>query len=133
MCLFHHVDDDKTISEVFSEIMALFGHEVTSFANGLEYIAYMDSAEYHCPVAIFTDLDMPVMDGYEMIEQTLNRYPNRLIVVLSGLEDRKRLNQFNIFKHLEKPFHFHALEQLAASLSAKNRSLGQLADFLNKT
>jgi len=91
----------------------------------------MDSAEYLCPVAIFTDIDMPIMDGYEMIETIISRYPNRLIVILSANQDRTNVNELNVFQHLDKPYYLESLDKLGKSLIAKKISLGLNADLLN--
>jgi len=131
MALFHHVEDSKELCELFSEIMKLFGHEIISFSNGLEYIEYIEDDEHACPVAIFTDIDMPVMDGHEMIERVISSYPNRLIVVLSAHQDRENVNEVHVFHHEDKPFHPESLEKLAKTLIAKKLSLGLNADFLN--
>ena len=131
MSLFHHVEDSKELCKIFSEVMKLFGHEIVSFSNGLKYVEYMDTDEYKCPVAIFTDIDMPVMDGYEMIENVINRYPNRLIVVLSAHPDMDNVNEVHVFKHVDKPFQSESLEKLARTLIAKKLSLGLDADLLN--
>ena len=131
MALFHHVEDSKQLCELFSEIMKLFGHEVISFSNGLKYIEYMEDEGNACPIAIFTDIDMPVMDGYEMIEKVISRYPSRLIVVLSAHRDRTNVNEVHVFHHVDKPFNPAALEKLAKTLITKKLSLGLSADFLN--
>ncbi|NWF39821.1 response regulator [Mariprofundus sp. NF] len=132
MALFHHVEDSKGLCELFSEIMKSFGHEMVSFENGLHYLKHMDSPEYICPVAIFTDIDMPKMGGYEMIEKVINRYPNRLIVVLSAHRDSNNINEAHVFQHVDKPFHPESMGTIAKVLIAKKISLGQDADFLNE-
>ena len=131
MALFHHIEDSKEMCEVFSDVMKLFGHEIVSFSDGLKYIEYMGSPEYTSPVAIFTDIDMPAMSGYEMIEKVINRYPNRLIVVLSAHQDRNNVNDIHVFQHVDKPFNPELLGKLAKSLIAKKLSLGLTTDVLN--
>ena len=131
MALFHHVEDKKEICQLFSQIMALFGHEILSFGNGLKYLDYMSSSEYICPIAIFTDIDMPVMNGYEMIGNVIERYPNRLIVVHSANADKSNVNERHVFRHLDKPFPPEELEVLAKTLIIRKLSLGLTADVLN--
>jgi len=131
MALFHHVENNQDICEMFSDVMHLFGHEIVSFANGLKYLEYMDGSSYVSPIAIFTDVDMPIMDGYEMIENVIEKYPNRLIVILSAHADRTNVNEVHVFQHMDKPFRPAILEELARSLIAKKLSLGLNADLLN--
>jgi len=38
MGLFHYVEDSESLCDLFSKVMSLFGHEVISFSNGLQYI-----------------------------------------------------------------------------------------------
>ncbi len=131
MSLFHHVEDSENLREIFSKVMNLFGHEIVSFSNGLKYIEYMDSDEYVCPIAIFTDINMPIMDGVEMIEKTISRYPNRLIVILSNHRDRPKVNDTHVFQYVDKPYYPESLKKLANTLIIKKLSLGLNADLLN--
>ncbi len=131
MSLFHHVEDSEKLCEIFSKVMNLFGHEIVSFSNGLKYIEHMDSAEYICPIAIFTDIDMPIMNGFEMIEETIRHYPNRLIVILSSHRHRPYVNEAHIFQYVDKPYYPESLKKLASTLITKKLSLGLNADLLN--
>ena len=62
------VDDDVDIRETLTEILEGRGFEIVSAANGLEALKLLGSLAT-TPSAILLDLMMPIMDGYEFLEQ----------------------------------------------------------------
>ena len=56
------IDDDGDIRDAISQILEYEGYSVTTAANGKEAVA---KARAELPAAIFLDIVMPDMDGYE--------------------------------------------------------------------
>ncbi|ATX81032.1 Response regulator receiver domain-containing protein [Mariprofundus ferrinatatus] len=114
--MFHIVDDDNYIREFLSELLILLGHGVESFACPLQYLSYMESPGFTRPICVFTDIRMPEMSGYEMIEEIHRRYPEQRIVTISGYSQEKppglRTCQF-----IGKPFNPADIEQLVTTLA----------------
>ena len=85
---------------------------ILTAANGKEGIAMIDSL----PVAlILTDLNMPVVDGYGVIEHRNTSCPQVPLFVMSGdlaPEVRERLCELRISGCVEKPFSFEQIMEL---------------------
>ena len=66
---------------------------------------------------ILTDLSMPVMDGYRLIEYTKKNRPNIPVIVMTGVyteEVATRLRSLGVIRCVEKPFDY---EELAYTIS----------------
>jgi CheY-like chemotaxis protein len=99
------VDDDPGAVRVLANGIdgALRQFEVLTAHDGREAVEILDRG----PVdAIVTDLNMPIMDGFELIAHVTNRSDPVPIVVLSGLssgEVDERLRPFGGLRVLSKP------------------------------
>jgi CheY-like chemotaxis protein len=72
----------------------------------------MEILKGHSVDLIVTDLRMPVMDGFQFIEQKNSICPNTpLIVMTSDYSDEvmNRLKSLGVTQCLEKPFKFESL------------------------
>ncbi|QOY55143.1 response regulator [Candidatus Sulfurimonas marisnigri] len=66
----HIVDDSRSITAMLTNLLEEEGYNVTSTSNGKDAINYIYKNK---PNLIILDVEMPVMDGYETIEQ-LKKY-----------------------------------------------------------
>ena len=112
------VDDDDTtvmLTRLFLESMSL--EDVHSSSNGLEAIQFIQEncqggevPKKRCPDIVLLDLNMPVMDGYEFLEEYsktphLNKQKIRIVVVSSSdsKRDRDRIANFDVSGYIVKP------------------------------
>jgi CheY-like chemotaxis protein len=82
------VDDDAHIRSTVRLVLQRAGYEVLVASNAQEAIdllAQSDSAD--SINTVLCDLDMPNINGGELISHVNSRYPNIPIVVLSGTTD----------------------------------------------
>jgi CheY-like chemotaxis protein len=91
------VDDDDAIREVIAEVLRDEGYEVICARNGLQALDELNK-EHH-PDLVLLDLMMPVMSGWEVLEQLqasdeLSRIP---VVVVSAMTAP------GVSEHLSKP------------------------------
>lgn len=68
------VDDDDTFVFITKKIIEKTNHvkEIKVFHNGLEAITYLKenlNADYKLPEVIFLDLSMPIMDGWQFLDE----------------------------------------------------------------
>jgi two-component system cell cycle sensor histidine kinase/response regulator CckA len=63
------------------------GHEVLTAANGLEGLAVFRSYAKMIDL-IITDLQMPVMDGYEFIGRIRDSKPDAKLICMSGFSEQ---------------------------------------------
>ncbi len=102
------VEDSENIAPLEIALSALRGLHVRVFGNGRDALDFVLSSCIDL-AAIVTDLHLPVMDGFKLIEilRADSRYTNLPIVVLSGDSDpatpeRLRLLGANAF--FAKPY-----------------------------
>lgn len=75
------VDDEELVRSVIRAILEEFGFNVVEAGNGLEGLEMFSSEK---PDLVFTDLQMPEMDGLSLISSIKNIDPDLPIVVISG-------------------------------------------------
>jgi CheY-like chemotaxis protein len=90
------VDDDEAIRDVVAEVLREEGYEVQSAENGEQALALMRSSH---PSIVLLDLMMPVMSGWELLEQvaTDRELLHIPIVVVSAMAAP------GAHEHLQKP------------------------------
>lgn len=100
------VDDDPIIRRLLPAFCSKISKECTSLTaqNGEEALKILASEQIDL---ILTDLEMPVMDGCELVSRVKAQYQNIQIIVMTGLkcdEADKRLRSVGISQYIEKPF-----------------------------
>jgi two-component system chemotaxis sensor kinase CheA/two-component system sensor histidine kinase and response regulator WspE len=96
------VDDSPTVREVVSEILADGGLEVKVAADGR--IAWQ-MLEEELPDLVMTDLEMPVMDGFELLQRIRARWKHLPVVMLTtrgSAEDRRQATALGADAYLVK-------------------------------
>jgi CheY-like chemotaxis protein len=81
------VDDDRTVRKLICMLLQVTGHGGVEAENGLEAILLYRAAptKYDC---VLTDLDMPVMDGFQLIKLVRETTPHARIICMSGSGER---------------------------------------------
>lgn len=116
------IDDNIQLLEALA---ALIGTQfkdcsILTARNGMEGIKTIDSV----PVAfILTDLDMPVVDGYGVINHRNKSCPQVPLFVMSGgcsPEAREKLDVLGVSECIEKPFFFEQIrDKIALALNVE--------------
>jgi CheY-like chemotaxis protein len=75
------IDDDKTVRDVLSSMLAVAGHEVVSVESGVKGLEAFDSSEFDI---VFTDLGMPEMSGWDVASAVKERNPSISVVMVTG-------------------------------------------------
>ncbi len=116
------VDDSKIQRKRICEFLQIQGYNTEEAGDGFEALKIADKTNFN---AFFVDIQMPLMDGYELIEnlRRTSSYKNTPIFVISGGHVNKeniltRLEDLNIANFYEKPVDLEALiEELDSKLS----------------
>jgi len=76
-------EDNQTNRYFLKKVLTGAGYEVQSFKNGKELLDALNSGQ---PDLIVTDIKMPVMDGFEMIEKIheLDNHDHLPIIIISA-------------------------------------------------
>jgi CheY-like chemotaxis protein len=107
---------------------AAFAEEVVTAKNGKEGLNYFSSffsrtntsIPEEPPQLIFLDLNMPVMNGWDFLEEYLMKYsdrlPNTKVVIVSSTvnpEDFSRANRYElVIDFINKPLTVEGIEEL---------------------
>ena len=112
------VDDNKDAAESMSMLLEMWGHEVAFAFDGP---SALETAEQWQPEAVFLDIGLPGMDGYEVAERLreLPHAKDAVLIAITGYgqdDDRLRSVRAGIDHHLVKPVAPDALRSLIDSL-----------------
>ena len=106
------VEDEKLIAKNIAKNIELVNENfkvISIESNGEDALSFI---KQHTPNVIFTDIQMPVMDGIELIKQ-ISEYNNYIkCVVLSGHDDfayAKSSIEYGVFAYLLKPVNLEEL------------------------
>lgn len=80
------VDDEEAINELICDALRLAGYETASAAHGMEALRVL--RESHIDLAI-VDVNMPMMDGYELLERMRTAGFDTPAIVLTARQDKE--------------------------------------------
>ncbi len=108
------VDDNVDTAKTLGELLLLMGHDVKLCHDGIEAL---EIANAYKPQAVFLDICMPQMDGYEVAKNLRQQYSSDelMLVAMTGFgreEDRLQCLSAGFDHHLVKPTGFHEIETL---------------------
>lgn len=116
--------DDNEADNVYHEIMirrAGFSGEVLVFENGLDALAFFENDLGDTATCVFLDINMPMMDGFEVAEKAQPLLANKSSVILVMLTssgnplDRERaLSIPSINGYVTKPLDVAKVQELMA-------------------
>ncbi len=112
------VDDNRDAAESMSMLLEMWGHAVAYAYDGP---TALETAQQWQPEAVFLDIGLPGMDGYEVAERlrALPQAKGAVLIAITGYgqeDDRRRSQQAGIDHHLVKPVAPDALRTLIESL-----------------
>ena len=113
------VDDEAAIREVTSAMLAEQGYEILTAEDGLQALELLPQFRPHLVV---TDLRMPRMTGFEVLESIKSEGPLRRIpiVIVSSSnrpQDINRAYELGANAYMIKPMDFRAVEHLFESIT----------------
>ncbi|MFT6138464.1 MAG: CheY-like chemotaxis protein [Salibacteraceae bacterium] len=95
------VEDEIHLQETWEEMLIHFNYNPVITSNGFEAISKLNEQSLD---AIITDLHMPIMDGYLVLDHIKNNNLNIVTVVCSGQTISEKLSTYEIAKVINKPF-----------------------------
>jgi len=128
------VDDEESLRSVVAERLTDHGYEVVQAADGESAIKALDGFAFD---VIVSDLRLPGIDGRQVIDAALTRYPGIVAIVVTGygtVKDAVDVIKRGAADFISKPFQFdellhvltNALEQ--RRLKSENAYLHQQLD-----
>jgi two-component system cell cycle sensor histidine kinase/response regulator CckA len=107
------VDDDVSVLRVAAKVLRRVGYHVLEAGSGDAALATVDEAEGQIDL-LLTDVVMPRMNGRELSEALLARYPDVRVLFMSGYtEDEVILQGVRVAEvnFINKPFSVDSLRQ----------------------
>jgi putative nucleotidyltransferase with HDIG domain len=99
------VDDEETIREIVSSMLSSARYQTSQAANGIEALALLHSGEEFD--LVISDILMPEMDGFDLLERTKEHFPSMQVVMVTAVSDISAALQAirnGAYDYLMKPF-----------------------------
>ncbi len=108
------VDDSATTRRVVRKALAASGISAESIREAADGASALEQIAMDAPQLILSDVNMPRMDGFELLEEMGRRghigvIPVVMITSRSSMRDRARLIALGAEAVIKKPFPMHAL------------------------
>jgi len=114
---FHVIDDDKYISATIVAMLAVHGFSSKAFNCPRQYIEHTQTDDFSSPIAVITDITMPGMSGYEMIDKLRKDIPKLKFVIISPSPEDEYPAMRGVGTFLLKPVKLETLGKIASSLA----------------
>jgi CheY-like chemotaxis protein len=117
------VDDEPEMVEIIARYLTFCGYKAVTAQDGKEGLAKA-AAEY--PDIILLDTEMPVMNGWEMLEE-LSKQPwarHIPVIMVTGRYEKYDIDtacRYNIAEYIAKPFDPFLLLEKINDIFASNR------------
>ena len=98
------IDDDRSIRWVLEKALTKAGMQVTCFSNANGVIEALERGQ---PEAIISDVRMPGMDGFTLLEKIKQKHPDVPVIIMtahSDLDSAVSAYHSGAFEYLPKPF-----------------------------
>ncbi len=128
------IDDDASLRRVTEFHLQEAGYHVLTANNGSDGLGLF---KRHRPTMVITDVQMPEMNGYEVLESVLTLEPQTLVIIVtafSTVEQAVEAMKVGAFDYLAKPFSRDQLNlTVAKAFEYRNlrRENSQLKDALS--
>lgn len=106
------VDDSATVRKFVSVALSMQGFTVVTACDGMDALEKLPGANVDL---VITDLNMPNMDGFELIRSLREnpQYRDLPVIILSSLTDagsKGRSTALGVGSYLEKPFSLEKIQ-----------------------
>ncbi|MCU1268024.1 MAG: hypothetical protein JWM21_4342 [Acidobacteria bacterium] len=114
------VDDEESVRELLSDILNSEGYEVTLATNGSEALTLFDRQKFE---AVFTDVGMPGMSGWELARAIRERNGAIPLAVITGWGEAVgsiEQEEAKVNWVVTKPFSITRISEIAAEISTQH-------------
>ena len=112
------VDDNDAIRINASLMLDMMGHQTHTASSGKQAIQLMQDNQFD---AIFTDIGMPEMNGWQLAEYISEQFNQRITVIIVsgwGAEiNEEQIKNHNVLTVISKPFDMNQIESILNSIA----------------
>jgi len=128
------IEDEDDVRESYQDMFEFFGYEVDSAPNGREGIVKVTNNDFDI---VITDLNMPEMDGIEVLKVIKKNKPYIEVIVITGyatLENAIKAMKIGAYDYFTKPIDLEHVKIVLAKCvqSIKARKENEELKGLNK-
>ncbi|MBC8162620.1 MAG: response regulator [Roseiflexaceae bacterium] len=105
------VEDDPATRRLYKFLLSNGGYAVTEADDG---VVALEKLAQHPYELVITDMNMPRMDGMELIRVIRRDYPNTYVIMVTAFgtpDTEKQALRIGANDYLAKPFEFDELER----------------------
>jgi PleD family two-component response regulator len=120
------VDDDPGIRGLLHEIIASLGHSSITAADGIDALEKLEDGHFDM---VITDINMPRMDGIELINKITTDFSDMDIIVITAYEMTYKYTDIialGASDFISKPFDMNELEAKLNRILRERRLRAQL-------
>jgi len=118
--MIHIVDDDELVLLTLVELSKSFGFQTQRFRDPQDYLVFAQSDTYEKPTAVFCDVMMPGLNGFELMHKVHAIQPQARFVMISGRDQPENPYSREACIYLMKPIRFEKLEKTFQHLRTCN-------------
>jgi len=110
------VDDSDELTHVIADFLGMFGYRVQTAKDGVDALKHLE--QEHMDIVV-SDIHMPKMDGYTLMTEIKNKYPETPIILITGFsisEAKKMAFEKGANAFVAKPFHLKDLKGVIESV-----------------
>lgn len=118
------VEDVDSVREGLRDVLESWGCQVYEAGNGAEALEVIRNENIRL---ILTDIDMPVMDGFTLLERVTELYPAASVIMTSGMGHEKIIDEAlarGAIGYVQKPYR---MPELKSQLTYALRKMRQAA------
>ncbi|ALC16043.1 two-component sigma54-specific transcriptional regulator, Fis family [Desulfuromonas soudanensis] len=108
------IDDDDSLRRVTEYTLSEAGYRVLVAANGKDGLAVFTR---EAPTVVITDIQMPVLSGYEVLRRIKEERPDTLVIVITAfgtVENAVEAMKEGAYDYITKPFSRDELRMVVA-------------------
>jgi len=110
------VEDEDDLLEIISDTLSKLDADFVTAKNGQDAL---DVLSTHKIDIVVTDINMPVMNGLELIKNINEHYPEVQVIIMSAHTENeyiRKADELGVKDYLIKPFDFIKFIELVATM-----------------
>ena len=119
------VDDEPGMRSLLTRVMEKEGYRSRAVADGAQALESIQGGDWDLVIA---DIDMPVMDGIELLKRvrdTAPRLPVIMITAYATVESAVEAMKFGAYDYITKPFAMDELKIVVAKVFERQRLIDE--------